>query len=421
MTASRSAVRPTTVEGSTQRSWIAVCEAPFVPATDGGRREHLGMIRALAARDGLAAVVVCAPLADRVDPRDYVDVAGGVPVVVVPRRTSPLAHARPLVPFVWASRRASRGHGTLDLERLGRRVDADAVLACSFKSAELADSLARRLGLPLVVRQHNVESDYHRDVGRAHGGARRAYYALEAWRIARAERRLARSPRLCGYAEISAVDRDRRRARAARAVLVPPLAIDFARARPADPAGTDRSGVVFLGALDVATNQAGLRWFLDDVWPRVREAHPAAEMVVAGRTPDAAFDADLRGRPGVRTRYDVGDPEALVRGAVVAVNPTVSGSGVNIKLLEYAAAGTAVVTTTRAAAGLPPLPPGVLPAADAAPAFADLVGGLLAEPSAARALGLRLRAALREAVDADVAVRALSDLAHPAVTLTEES
>jgi hypothetical protein len=48
---------------------------------------------------------------------------------------------------------------------------------------------------------------------------------------------------------------------------------------------------------------------------------------------------------GAELHADVADPAVFLSAAGVAVNPAVSGSGVNIKLLEYLFAGTPVVST----------------------------------------------------------------------------
>lgn len=396
-------------------AWIAVCEAPFLPTRDGGQREHHGLVRALADRGMLAALVICSrgPL----DAAPYrvafggPDGAGGdLPVVGVARRRSPDAHARPRTPFVWASRRPSAAvlAGLRALTAPGGPGGTpDGVLACSFKSAELATAIAAPRELPVVVRQHNVESRYHRDLGAARGGPARAYFRWEAARIARAERAMARTPGIVGQAEISGVDLAARAVgEHQRSALVPPLAVDFSV--PPGPAD-GRSGVLFLGALDVATNQHALRWFLERVWPAVRAARPDARVTVAGRRPDAAFGAWLEGRAGVEVAYDVADPRRLMDRALVAVNPTVSGSGVNIKLLEYAAAGAAVVTTPRATAGLPPLAPGVLVEAESPAEFADGVLWALDHPGDAAALGHACATEFRARLDAD---RALDRLVH---------
>ena len=381
-------------------SWIAVCEAPFLPTRDGGQREHHGLVRALADRGLLAALVICSrgPL-DAAPYRVAFGAGGDLPVVGVPRRRSPDAHVRPRTPFVWASRRPSADvlaglRALADPDGPGGAPDG--VLACSFKSAELATAIAAPRDLPVVVRQHNVESRYHRDLGASRGGPARTYFRWEAARIARAERRMARTAGIVGMAEISGVDLAARAVgQHQRSALVPPLAVDFT-VPPGRGAG--RSGVLFLGALDVATNQHALRWFLDRVWPAVRAARP-----------DAAFAGWLAARPGVDVTYDVADPRALMDRALVAVNPTVSGSGINIKLLEYAAAGAAVVTTPRATAGLPPLAPGVLVEAESPTEFADGVRWALDHPGDAVALGRSSAAELRACLDAD---RALDRLVH---------
>jgi glycosyltransferase involved in cell wall biosynthesis len=74
---------------------------------------------------------------------------------------------------------------------------------------------------------------------------------------------------------------------------------------------------------------------------------------------------------------DVSDPKQYLRRASVAVNPAVSGSGVNIKLVEYLSVGVPVVSTSRGMAGIDLQVGKDLLAADAPSDFADQIVRLL--------------------------------------------
>ena len=76
------------------------------------------------------------------------------------------------------------------------------------------------------------------------------------------------------------------------------------------------------------------------------------------------------------TRY-IPDPKSYLRRASVAVNPAVSGSGVNIKLVEYLSVGVPVVSTSRGMAGIDLRVGDDLLVADAPADFADHIARLL--------------------------------------------
>jgi glycosyltransferase involved in cell wall biosynthesis len=141
--------------------------------------------------------------------------------------------------------------------------------------------------------------------------------------------------------------------------------------------------VLFLGALDVVTNQSALEWFTTQVWPGVRERFPTAILDVVGRRPPESLRAQIAGTAGAELHADVPDVRPYLDDARVAVNPAVTGSGVNIKLVEYLQAGVPVVSTALATRGLDLRPGQDLEVHDEPKAFADAVVGLLRDPQRA--------------------------------------
>lgn len=374
--------------------WVLVADSPFLPADGGGEREHLGFVHAAFAAGRLAAVVV--PSGVPVDLAPYRDVLGEVPVIVTPRRLSPILLAHPRYPFVVASRPMPTW--------LPRRIsdlasDATGVVAFSYKVRLIGQGLSSALGLPLVVRQHNREGDYHRSLVSGLRGPRRLVMRWEAARITRDERRFDRSDTVTAIADISADDANRRRAAGARRVVhVPPFAYDasFATAQSDDRGlqdgghpkleGDGKPHVVFLGALDVPTNLTALRWLVDNVWPTIHSRSPELVLDVVGRHPTDAVRALVASATGAVLHADVAEVGSYLRRARVAVNPAVSGSGVNIKVIDYLQAGVPLVSTSLATRGLP-LRAGVdLEVHDDPLGFADAVVALATDERRAASL-----------------------------------
>lgn len=417
-------------EGLAGHRWVLVAESPFVPSHGGGEQEHLGFVRAAIRAGVLAAAVV--PVGAGFQDEPLRRELGGVPLVTTPRRTSALRLIHPAAPYVVASRPAP---AWLPDRVAAAAPDATGVVAFSYKAYRIGHQLASRLGLPVVLRQHNREAEYHRSLSQGARGPRCLVLRWEAWRIDRDDRRLARAPWLAGTADISAADASWRRALGGRPVVhVPPFAAalradavedtedvedtgtaDGAQ-RPAEtgPVPGTEGSVVFVGALDVVTNTAALDWFLSTVWEPLRAERPNLWLDVVGRSPAPALVRRLSGTPGVRLHADVPNLNPYLRSASVAVNPAVSGSGVNIKLVDYLAAGLPVVSTSLATAGLD-LRPGVdLEVCDLPDTFRAALERLLDDPRIASAMGSTGRARVHRLLDVRAGLEQIAALLGPA-------
>jgi polysaccharide biosynthesis protein PslH len=372
------------------RRWIVVADSPFLPARGGGEREHLGFVEA-ATEAGLVAALVIPADADPAAAGRQDDIpalerlVAPAPLITTPRRRGPwTAFARK--PYVVASRPTPKGLAS-KVQQLAP--DADAVIAFSYKVSELGRVLAEELRLPALLRQHNLEGNYHKALAVSAHPPRSWGIRWEAWRIDRDERRLERSDWLNAIADISAADASVRSERSQIPVVHVPsfalgrtsVAADLSWERPRT------SVVVFVGALDVSTNYDALAWFVAGVWPSVKANVPGAILQVVGRRPTVRVRDLVEQTDGMELHADVPDPADYLRRASAAVNPAVSGSGVNIKLVDYLAVGAPVVSTARGIAGLALRAGEDLLVADEPAAFADRVVQLLTSEDTAYRVG----------------------------------
>ncbi len=391
-----------------------------MPAQDGGEREHLGFVESLVDAGWLAGLVVPADAVPeslgREDDLEAIrELITPAPLFVTPRRRSVAAAIRLDKPYVVASRPAPR-----DLvARVGMQApDANGVVVFALKSVDIGRDLATGLKLPAVLRQHNLEGPYHRALAGSLRAPKSWVVQLEAGRIDREDRYLEHSDWLNGIADISATDAATRARRSGVPVeYVPTFALGPRTVDrgplwewPAQPA------VVFVGALHVGTNHDAIDWFADRVWPLVRSVHPNARWLIVGRSPASRVHELVSRTPGAELHPDVEDPRAYLRGASVAINPTVSGSGVNIKLVEYLSVGVPVVSTTKGQAGLGVTPGADLRVADEPSSFADEVNHLLSSPEEARRLGASGLATARRILDVRASLETMAKLMerHPA-------
>lgn len=108
--------------------------------------------------------------------------------------------------------------------------------------------------------------------------------------------------------------------------------------------------IVYTGS-DNHSNRAAVTWLLTEVWPHVLAERPAATLRLVGLVCDALRPTPLGATPNVEWTGLVDNPFAELAKASVCVAPYLYGSGLKIKVVEAAAAGCPIVTTTAGAEG----------------------------------------------------------------------
>lgn len=134
--------------------------------------------------------------------------------------------------------------------------------------------------------------------------------------------------------------------------LAPELEIELLpmTAEVGDPGGgfETRDGFVFLGNFDNLANRDGARWFLDEVWPRLRRRLPGARLYLAGN----AIPEEYGRGPGVVVLGHVPDVGQAMAARRVFVSPIRFGTGIKTKNLSALCSGIPLVTTTVGAEGM---------------------------------------------------------------------
>ena len=154
--------------------------------------------------------------------------------------------------------------------------------------------------------------------------------------------------------------------------------------------------LLFVGDLSWAPNAEGLRWFADSVWPLVRSRLPRARVEVLGR----AVPPDLRRRaPDWIFLGEGGDTRPLWARADVAIVPLRAGGGTRLKILEAAACGVPVVSTTVGAEGLELASEAEILLRDDPPAFADALVRLLGDTALRRGIAASARLRVEKRYD----------------------
>lgn len=151
--------------------------------------------------------------------------------------------------------------------------------------------------------------------------------------------------------------------------LVPPSS----SVKPEDSASEPMT--VFYFGSTWEPNVHGIRWFIDEVLPRVRELVPEATLKVAGRVSDSVPDSE-----GVEKLGFVDDLEGEACCAALVIVPVFYGTGLNVKLMDALSWGCPVVATPYAFRGLPPMESSVGAFTESPEKFAEQVVAVLGSP-----------------------------------------
>jgi sugar transferase (PEP-CTERM/EpsH1 system associated) len=202
-------------------------------------------------------------------------------------------------------------------------------------------------------------------------------YAWEAWRLERAERRLAQrfdrvTVATAGEMEtLAAMDvRDR--------ADWFPNGVDLDYFRPADEQ-PDADLLTFVGRMDYFPNIKCMVDFCASVWPKLRRARRSLRLQIVGAAPTSEVLA-LRRLEGVSVTGPVPDVRPYIRRSALTITPLSIARGTQNKILESMALGVPVVASGIAAKGVDAVPGEHLLAADTPDELCDAVLRLVCDP-----------------------------------------
>lgn len=109
--------------------------------------------------------------------------------------------------------------------------------------------------------------------------------------------------------------------------------------------------LLFVGTFGWKPNVDAVEVFLNRCWTLIRATVPSARFLVVGKSPEKVRSSRTT-KDGVEFLGFVDDLEAVYRRARVVVCPIVTGGGTRVKLVEAAAYGKPIVSTSIGAEGL---------------------------------------------------------------------
>ncbi len=275
------------------------------------------------------------------------------------------------------------------------RLRPDVLFVYSSTVAQYAEPF---YGLTRIIHFADLDSQKWLGLSRRTSPPMRWIYAIEARRMLRYERMLARRfsrSFVCTEQEAE----DFRRLVPGQAVEVLRNGIDLAFFRPG---GAPRrpGALVFTGVMSYAPNVDAMLWFCQAILPLVRAEVPEVTLTICGSAPSRRVRR-LACLPGVTVTGRVSDVRPYLDQASLFVAPLRLGRGIQNKLLEAMAMGLPVVTTESALRATGITPGAGIVAADTPAAFAAAVAALLRDDAGRWRMEQKARAALEAGLDWD--------------------
>jgi polysaccharide biosynthesis protein PslH len=257
--------------------------------------------------------------------------------------------------------------------------------------------------LPKVLDLHNVHSLMSLREAESKTGEEKQRLIWEARRTRRFEQKACAACQacwVCSDAEVYAA----RDLLGVRHLFVIPNGVDTSAWVTAE-GPTVPGSVLFTGTMNYEPNVEAASFFTAEILPRIRAVIPAAKFHIVGTKPTQQVSA--MASEDVVVHGEVPDMRPYFYQAEVVVVPLLHGGGTRVKILEAAACGKAIVTTTLGAEGLSLRPGDDALFAESPEAFADAVIQLLSDASGRMWIGRNARHVAEQYDWSSIGARAL--------------
>ena len=295
----------------------------------------------------------------------------------------------------------------------GERFD---VLVCDFLAP--AVNVPPRIDCPSVLFQHNVEAMIWKRHYEVQTNAAKKAYLYRQWR-----KMWAFEAKMCPQFDcVVAVSREDReliqKEYGVEAIYDVPTGVDTEFFRPSGERKRKPENLVFTGSMDWLPNEDAIRYFTEQILPRIKQAVPGVTLTVVGRNPfPGLVELSKRDRSVVVTGR-VEDVRPHMEEAAVYIVPLRIGGGTRLKIYEAMAMEKAIVSTSIGAEGLPVTDGEEIILADTPETFADAVVGLLREDNRATEIGKRAAAKVRQQFGWDIVADDFAAICERAIVLS---
>lgn len=212
--------------------------------------------------------------------------------------------------------------------------------------------ILRRLSkAKIVLRAHNVEFEiWEKLADETHNQFKKIYYKRLAIKLKHYEVRMYN--KFDGIAAITQHDADKiTKLRCRKPIAVVPFGFEFTEN---DFISTNVLPSFFhIGAMDWQPNLNGIKWFVENIWHKVRNDFPDYKFHLAGRKmPDWLFEYNKNKEQNLVVIGEVSNAKKFMHNKSIMISPLHAGSGMRIKIIEAMALGKVVITTSLGAQGI---------------------------------------------------------------------
>lgn len=224
------------------------------------------------------------------------------------------------------------------------------VVLCDF--LEMSVNLENITGVPMVLFQHNVETEiWRRHFETSENPLKKGYLYIDYQRFYRYER--SACARFDDVLVVSEADGKLLREKYdVRHTTVIPTGVDIGYFRP-NPDQIEPNSIIFVGSMDWLPNQDAVDYFVGEIYPRIKAKAADASFYIVGRRPPERIMNLARQDSSIIVTGTVDDIRPYVDTARVYVVPIRIGGGTRIKIYEALAQKKAIISTTIGAEGLP--------------------------------------------------------------------
>jgi sugar transferase (PEP-CTERM/EpsH1 system associated) len=292
------------------------------------------------------------------------------------------------------------------------------VVVCDFLAP--AVNVPRDLDRATVLFQHNVEAMIWKRHYEVQTNPARKAYLFRQWRkMFNFEG--ATCPRFDCVVAVSREDREQmERDYHVKNVYDVPTGVDTAFFQPSGESTRKPHNLVFTGSMDWLPNEDAIRYFTEQIMPRIKQSVPDVTLTVVGRDPYPGLLELSKHDASVIVTGRVEDVRPYMEEAAVYIVPLRIGGGTRLKIYEAMAMEKPIVSTSIGAEGLPVANGEEIVLADEPETFADAVVRLLKDQNLANEIGQRAAARVRSEFGWEAVADSFAAICERAISHKEE-